>query len=156
MFICKSFWVWGFVLGSFCFCFCFTIRPTHWQQEKPTRYRWAGPPASKQHAHCPRAQLLMRAQIVERGWERVNYCPSRPFAHGPHFFPPHFILCSAINTNATFEDKVVVFLRVILAKRILWPCSSKASGSGREAAAGVSVQHVSYKFLLMFASGLLF
>lgn len=62
--------------------------------------------------------------------------------------------CLAINAKATVEDRMV--LCIVLARRVLHVCSSKASGSVMKATAGVSIQHVLYKFLVMFASGLLF
>lgn len=59
-----------------------------------------------------------------------------------------------MNANATVEGRVI--LCIILAKRVLCVCSSKASGSVMKATAGVSIQLVLYKFLVMFAPGLLF
>lgn len=61
--------------------------------------------------------------------------------------------CLAINTDATVEGKVIPCS--VLAKRVLCVCSSEASGSVMKATAGVSIQHVLYKFLAMFAPGFL-
>lgn len=62
--------------------------------------------------------------------------------------------CLAVNANASVEDRMV--LSIVLARRVLHVSSSKASGSVMKATAGVSIQHVLYKFLVMFAPGLLF